>query len=204
MMIKNQKFTFSKLQSFVILIIFLSASSALSGERPPQKSESGKKDGIYTGSYPYEDDPVKWAQAAATLNASMARVLGAIRNYAQYADLIREISRSSIVRRQGPDVIIADFALDLPFPFNDMWAYVLIEESDMKEGGTLITARMIRGNLATFLVSWRIKPAGADGSATFVQVDLRVIPDFPVPVEKLNKSMIKAARKMIICIRKQL
>ena len=203
-MIKNQKFTFSKLQSCLILIIILSASSALPEEKSLKKAESGKKDGIYTGSYPYGDDPVKWAQAAATLNAPMDRVLVAIRNYAQYAELIREISRSNIVRRQGPDVIVADFALDLPFPFNDMWAYVLIEESDMKEGGTLITARMIRGNMATFLVSWRVKSAGADGSDTFVQVDLRVIPDFPVPVDKINKSMIKAARKMIICIKKQL
>ncbi len=153
---------------------------------------------IAVASPPFGDEPIHWAQAAGEVGAPLERVHEAVLDFASYPSMYSDIASGRIVRRMGPSSFIAFLGLKMPFPFEDIWAYFWVEDVPLGPGGRQVRASLIRGNVKSFFASWRITPVERSGGLSVrIQVDVRLVPDFPFPADGVNERLLRAARIMV-------
>jgi len=204
-------------RSLIFSALFLGAFLAHTSHADPTDAGSGpgpveavsetsletSQESIATASPAFGEDPIRWAQAAGIIEAPLQRVLATVKDFGLYSSLYEDIKTSRIVKRLNPTTSIVYLVLKMPFPFDNLWAYLWIEELPLEGGGQQVRASLIKGNMKAFFASWRLVPVDEKGSSSVkLQVDIRLVPSFPFPAEGVNAKLLKAAKTILEGIQK--
>jgi len=128
--------------------------------------------------------------AAIVVHANIATVRAIVSDFGSY-ERFMNFRRSRVIRRdpKGTDVY-----LQVPILHGaaKLWAVVRFSPVQKAQNGELIVGRKLdQGNVKEFQAEWRLRPI--DESKTLLQLELLLVPTFPVPTTLLVRNLMESA-----------
>lgn len=149
----------------------------------------------------HPDTDVDWGQATGIVNAPIDQVMAIVSDYANYNQFMPHFKKSKVLSQRGLRAIIYVEASVAKGTLT-VWAQMKMSPGKAEGGRRVIEGRMLKGNLARMEARWELTPLS--DNRTLVTFKLLVDPKIPLPDSLITWENVKASRRGIKALRKQL
>lgn len=150
-------------------------------------------------SLPTQGSEIETGGAAILVHAPLARVESLVLRFGRYKEYVPAFEQSRLVQRHKSGE--TDVYVEVPVlsGASKLWALLRFSKPVKDAAGEVISARLIKGNMADFRAVWRLRAAGDD--RTIVKLELFADPDLPVPDAFVEDGLVAASAKAVTGIR---
>ena len=149
----------------------------------------------------HPDTGVDWGRAVGIVNAPIEQVLEIVSDYGNYDQFMPHFKKSKVLSQRGRRALIYVEA-EVAKGTLTVWAQMKMRPITLDGGRMVIEGRMTKGNLSRMEARWELTPLS--GNRTLVTFKLLVDPKVPLPDSLITWENVKASRRGIKALRKQL
>lgn len=146
------------------------------------------------------DSSKRAGAARAGVEASRARVEAVVTDYAGYARFIDQFDRARVVGRSSN---LTDLYIEIPIlhGLTKIWAVLQFGVPARYSNATIVTGRMIKGNVKRLDVTWRVQRVDPDWTRLAAELLLDI--SLPAPRSAIMKTVKRAAAQAVTGARRE-
>jgi len=149
----------------------------------------------------HPETDVDWGDASGIVEAPIDQVMAIVTDYAKYAQFMPHFKKSKVLSQRGKKALIYVEAKVAKGTLT-VWAQMKMRPLKAEGGRMVVEGKMTKGNLSRFEARWELLPLSA--TRTLVRFKLLVDPKVPLPDSLVTWENVKASRRGIKALRKQL
>lgn len=149
----------------------------------------------------HPDTDVDWGEAVGIVEAPIGQVMAIVSDYAKYEQFMPHFKKSKVLSQRGKKALIYVEAKVAKGTLT-VWAQMKMRPLKAGGGRMIVEGRMTKGNLSRFEARWELTPLS--NNRTLVNFKLLVDPKVPLPDSLVTWENVKASRRGIKALRKQL